>query len=74
MNRLSGSQINWFYLIRIPQNKARLGSGFSFDISIAGQYVYERNLLSDEFKAFLATFPQWAHVTAWISSYDSWKF
>lgn len=45
----------------------------SMDIAVVGHRVHNDDEQTDEFRAFLASFPRWAHVTPWMSSYESWK-
>lgn len=46
----------------------------SIDIAAVGHRVHNDDEQTDEFKAFLESFPRWAHVTPWMSSYESWKY
>lgn len=46
----------------------------ALDVVINGHYIHYDELQTSEFKKFLKTFPKFAHVTAWMSSYDGWQF
>uniref|UniRef100_A0A1B0BKI4 FXNA-like protease n=1 Tax=Glossina palpalis gambiensis TaxID=67801 RepID=A0A1B0BKI4_9MUSC len=47
-------------------------SGSTFAIALIGHKVDDINT-TDDFREFLTSFPAWAHVSAWTSSYESWK-
>ncbi|KAG4075302.1 hypothetical protein HA402_003093 [Bradysia odoriphaga] len=46
----------------------------SFDIAVIGHYNHYNDYETDEFREFIQTFPEWAHITPWISSYNSMVF
>ncbi|XP_030378121.1 endoplasmic reticulum metallopeptidase 1 [Scaptodrosophila lebanonensis] len=49
-------------------------SGSTFKIAIMGHRIHDDMFNTEDFREFLATFPPWAHVSSWISSYSSWQF
>lgn len=46
----------------------------SLDIAITGQYLHHDQLQTDEFRNFVSSFPTWAHVTPWMSSYEGFQY
>lgn len=46
----------------------------SFDIAVVGHYNHFSEYETIEFKEFKESFPKWAHITPWISSYNSMVF
>ncbi|KAJ6644220.1 Endoplasmic reticulum metallopeptidase 1 [Pseudolycoriella hygida] len=46
----------------------------SFDAAVIGHYNHYREFETVEFKAFKESFPLYAHITPWISSYNSMVF
>jgi hypothetical protein len=44
------------------------------DIAVIGHYINSHESMSEEFKKFLSKYPDWAHVTAWASTFKAWKF
>ncbi|XP_011190306.1 endoplasmic reticulum metallopeptidase 1 [Zeugodacus cucurbitae] len=48
-------------------------SGATFDIAVIGHKVHDDILNTDDFREFVAKFPAWSTVSAWTSSYDSWR-
>uniref|UniRef100_A0A1A9W2G7 FXNA-like protease n=1 Tax=Glossina brevipalpis TaxID=37001 RepID=A0A1A9W2G7_9MUSC len=48
-------------------------SGPTFAIALIGHKVQDNINNTDDFREFLTSFPAWAHVSAWTSSYESWK-
>ncbi|XP_037035530.1 endoplasmic reticulum metallopeptidase 1-like isoform X2 [Bradysia coprophila] len=48
--------------------------GPSFDIAIVSHFTYHKDGDTVEYKEFLESFPDWAHLTSWTSTYDSYKF
>ena len=61
----------FFFLIK-PKHDTKNWSGPTFDIAVMGHNVHTSNF-TDEFKEFLSAFPKWSYVTAWLSSYHSWR-
>ncbi|XP_005177919.1 endoplasmic reticulum metallopeptidase 1 [Musca domestica] len=48
-------------------------SGPTFDLAVIGHKVTDNINIAEEFREFLASFPHWAHVSSWTSSYESWS-
>ncbi|XP_067630291.1 endoplasmic reticulum metallopeptidase 1 [Eurosta solidaginis] len=48
-------------------------SGATFDIAVIGHKVHDDISNTDEFRDFLGEFPAWSTVSAWTSSYESWR-
>lgn len=46
---------------------------YSLDIVITGQYVHYDETQTSEFKAFLNSFPDYVHITPWMSTYESYQ-
>lgn len=46
----------------------------SIEIAAVGHVNHDDELQTPEFRGFLGAFPRWAHVTPWMSSYESWTF
>lgn len=46
----------------------------SIEIVSVGHWVHNDADQTPEFRKFLASFPKWAHVTPWMSSYENWKY
>lgn len=42
------------------------------EIGISGHWNHHDHLLTNDFKEFLNSFPEYAYVTAWPASYESW--
>ena len=44
------------------------------DLAVTGHVVHGNEMKSPEFKAFLATFPDWSYPVGWTASYKAFKF
>lgn len=42
------------------------------DIAVIGHYINNQGEISEHFRQFLRKYPDWAHVTAWPTTYKSW--
>ncbi|KAH8300216.1 hypothetical protein KR044_011587, partial [Drosophila immigrans] len=48
-------------------------SGSTFRMAIMGHRIHDDIHIEEDYRQFLAQFPPWAHVNAWIGSYTSWE-
>lgn len=48
-------------------------SGSTFDIGVIGHKIHDDISNTDDFRDFVAEFPAWSTVSAWTSSYESWR-
>ncbi|XP_037808190.1 endoplasmic reticulum metallopeptidase 1 [Lucilia sericata] len=48
-------------------------SGATFDIAIIGHKIHDEIYNTQDFRSFLASFPAWAYVSSWTSSFESWR-
>lgn len=48
-------------------------SGVTFSIALIGHQIHNEENYTKEFQQLLFRFPSWTHITAWMSSYESWK-
>ncbi|EDW01024.1 endoplasmic reticulum metallopeptidase 1 isoform X1 [Drosophila grimshawi] len=48
-------------------------SGATFKIAIMGHRIHDDMFIEEDFREFLAKFPPWTHVNAWIGSYNNWQ-
>lgn len=48
-------------------------TAYSLDIAIIGHYVHYDETQTPEFKAFLNSFPDYEHITPWMSTYESYQ-
>lgn len=46
---------------------------YSLDIVVTGQYVHYDETQTSEFKTFLNSFPDYVHITPWMSTYESYQ-
>ncbi|XP_013111716.2 endoplasmic reticulum metallopeptidase 1 [Stomoxys calcitrans] len=48
--------------------------GPHFRIGIGAHFLYHTHTYTQEYKDFLASFPEWAYPTHWTASYECWHF
>lgn len=49
-------------------------TGKKLDIGIAGHYTHHDEHLTAGFQEFIHSYPEWCHVTAWMSSYSGFEY
>lgn len=49
-------------------------TGKKLDIGIVGHYTHHDEDRTDSFQEFIDSYPEWCHVTAWMSSYNGYEF
>lgn len=44
------------------------------DIAVVGHYTHYEELETNEFRDFVKSFPDWAQVTPWMCTFESWVY
>lgn len=44
------------------------------DIALVSHYLFHQEQRTEAFQGLIDTFPEWAYVQAWSSTYESWQF
>lgn len=44
------------------------------DIALVSHYLFHQDQRTEAFQELIATFPAWAYVQAWSSTYESWQY
>ncbi|XP_032306435.1 endoplasmic reticulum metallopeptidase 1 [Drosophila ananassae] len=45
-----------------------------FKLVVVEHFLYHQEYYTDDYKEFLATFPDWTYTTDWFSALESWNF
>lgn len=45
-----------------------------FKLVVVQHFLYHQEYYTDDYKEFLATFPDWTYTTDWFSALESWNF
>lgn len=67
---LTGTPIEFWIDLEVTRGP----SAMRLDIAVIGHYINSHEYMSEEFKKFLRKYPDWAHVTAWATTFKAWKF
>lgn len=64
------SPITFWLDLNVPQG----WTGKMMDIAVIAQFTHHEEERTKDFKDFINSFPEWTHVTAWVSSYNKFEF
>lgn len=46
----------------------------ALDVVVTTHYIHHEQMFTQQFQTFVESFPKWAHVTPWISTYEAWEY